>query len=303
MAGPPMSRSQFPIYIPSKGRYQFDRRLTLRALEAIGVPYRIVVEAQEADEYRAAVDPKWGTVIVLDPAYQRDYDTCDDLGESMPKGSGPARNFIWDHAQAEGHARHWTVDDNIQMFLRFNHNLKIPARTGAVFQAMEEFVGRYTNVAMAGPHYFMFAKRKVANQPPFRTNSRVYSCNLIRTDLPYRWRGRFNEDTDLSLRMLKDGWCTVLFYAFLQLKMTTQSVKGGNTDTIYVDGTLKKSQMIARLHPDVARVVWKYGRWHHHVDYSPFKRNRLQRRPDVVIPEGPNEYGMTLVRLTDRTAT
>lgn len=293
----------FPIYIPSKGRHQPERRLTIRTLEAMRVPYCIVVEQQEAAAYRAAVDLAWGAVLVLDPAYQRDYDTCDAEGEAMPKGSGPARNFIWDHAQAHGHARHWIMDDNILNFHRFQNNMKTPANTGALFCAMEDFVSRYANIAMAGPHYFKFITRKSGTIPPFTLNTRIYSCNLIRTDLPYRWRGRFNEDTDLSLRMLKDGWCTVKFNAFLQDKTTTQRIKGGNTDTIYVDGTLKKSQMIARLHPDVARVVWKYGRWHHHVDYSPFKRNRLQRRPDLIIPEGPNEYGMTLVRLTDRTAT
>jgi len=28
---------------------------------------------------------------------------------------------------------------------------------------------------------------------------------LIRNDIPYRWRAKYNEDTDLSLRVLKDG--------------------------------------------------------------------------------------------------
>jgi len=44
---------------------------------------------------------------------------------------------------------------------------------------------------------------------------------LIRNDVPYRWRGRYNEDTDLSLRMLKDRWCTIQFNAFLQGKAAT----------------------------------------------------------------------------------
>ncbi len=52
--------------------------------------------------------------------------------------------------------------------------------------------------------------------------------------------------------------------------------------------------MIAKLHPDVAEVVWRFNRWHHHVDYTPFKRNALIRREDVAIPEGTNEYGMVL---------
>lgn len=39
-----------------------------------------------------------------------------------------------------------------------------------------------------------------------------------------------------------------------------------------------------------------------HVDYRPFKANRLIRRPDLVIPEGPNEYGMKLVTVGQGSA-
>lgn len=283
---------EFPVYIVSKGRW--DTRLTSKALEAMRVPYRIVVEQQERDDYAAVIDAS--KILVLDPAYQRDYDTFNDIGSDRPKGSGPARNFIWDHAASEGHGWHWIVDDNIYSFYRMNHNTKIIMYDGAAFRAMEDFCLRYENVAMAGPNYESFALRRQV-YPPFTLNTRVYSCNLIRNDVPFRWRGRFNEDTDLSLRMLKEGWCTVLFNAFLQNKVATQRLRGGNTDTVYVDGTLPKSRQIAAMHPDVCRVVWKFNRWHHHCDYRPFKANKLIRKPDAIIPTEPNEYGMRLVKV------
>ena len=164
---------------------------------------------------------------------------------------------------------------------------------------MENFVERYENVAMAGPNYWMFARQN-QELPPFILNTRIYSCNLIRNDTPYRWRGRYNEDTDLSLRMLKDGWCTVQFNAFLQVKMTTQTVKGGNTEAFYAkEGTRPKSEMQVKLHPDVSKLVYRFGRIHHHVDYRPFKKNRLIRKPGIVIPEGVNNYGMKLVQKQD----
>ena len=56
---------------------------------------------------------------------------------------------------------------------------------------------------------------------------------------------------------------------------------------------------MVRLHPDVAKLTWRFNRWHHHVDYRPFKRNKLVRRPDVEIPQGVNNYGMKLVHLSD----
>jgi len=290
---------QYPVYIPSKGRA--DSRCTIKAFENMGVPYKVVVEEQEYRDYCAVVDKR--NVLVLDRSYQRYYETFDDLGDSKGKGPGPARNFIWDHAIDAGADWHWVVDDNIWMFFRWNRNLKVPVKDGTIFRCMEDFVGRYANVAMAGPNYFMFAPRKTA-PPPFFMNTRIYSCNLIRNDVPFRWRGRYNEDTDLSLRMLKAGWCTIQFNAFIQYKHVTQLLKGGNTSEFYAkEGTLPKSQMLVRMHPDVTRLVQRFKRWHHYVDYSPFKDNRLVRRTDVELPPAGeiDNYGMRLIH-TDTTA-
>jgi hypothetical protein len=57
------------------------------------------------------------------------------------------------------------------------------------------------------------------------------------------------------------------------------------------------AEALAELHPDVASVTWKFNRWHHHVNYKPFKNNKLQRNPDVAVPKGINDYGMTLHEL------
>jgi len=285
---------KFPLYIPSKGRS--DTRFTVIALQEMKVPFRVVIEEQEYSDYLSVISKK--NLLVLDKEYQRKYDTCDNLGDSKSKGPGPARNFIWDHAISEGHAWHWTIDDNIKRFFRYNKNLKVPTNSPAFWTAMEDFCIRYENVSMAGPNYFMFVSRK-AIHPPFVLNTRIYSCNLIRNNVPFRWRGRYNEDTILSLDMLKGGWCTVQFNAFLQEKLTTQTIKGGNTGEFYAkEGTLPKSKMQVNVHPDVSRIVWRFGRWHHYVDYKPFKKNKLIRSVDFKVPEGPNEYGMKLVKLS-----
>ena len=110
----------------------------------------------------------------------------------------------------------------------------------------------------------------------------------------------YNEDTDLSLRTLKDGWCTVLFYAFIQQKAQTMKMKGGNTDTIYNtgDNRLEFAESLVRYHPDVARVTKKFNRWHHHVNYKPFKNNKLIRKKGIEIQDKVNEYGMVLKNIT-----
>ena len=293
---------RFPIYIPSKGRS--DSRLTSKALTDMGVHHFLVVEPQEVDVYRRACAGSLATVVELDLGYKARYELCDDLGLSKSTGPGPARNFIWDHSIAAGHDWHWVMDDNIRWFCRLNQNLKVKVTDGAIFAAMEDFCLRYRNVAMAGPNYEMFAPRK-QKVPPVAFNTRIYSCNLIRNDVPFRWRGRYNEDTILSLDMLKAGWCTVQFNAFLQHKIRTQVLGGGNTAEFYAgEGTLAKSKMQVAVHPDVSKLVWKFSRWHHEVDYSPFKTNRLVLRDGVERPSGVNDYGMTLrkVKLCPRTS-
>jgi hypothetical protein len=290
---------QFPIYIPSKGRH--ESRITMRYLDVMRVPYRVIVEEQEWGAYASVIDPT--KLLILDQDYQRDYDACMVLAPGQGPGSGPARNFAWDHAISQGAAWHWVMDDNISGFYRLHQNTKIQFGDGAPFRCMEDFCQRYQNIAMAGPNYESFALRR-AKKPAFQLNTRIFSCNLIRCDAPFRWRARYNEDADLSLRMLKAGWCTVLFNAFLQNKVATQRISGGNTSAFYAsEGTLPKSQMLVRLHPDAAKLAWRFNRWHHHVDYRPFQRNRLVRRKDVEIPEGVNDYGMRLVKIPAKPPT
>lgn len=268
---------RYPVYIISKGRW--ETRKTSKALEAIGVPYRIVIEPHELSMYASVIDRE--KILVL---------PFSNLGQ----GSIPARNWVWEHSISEGAERHWILDDNIGGFYRLNKNLKTPVGDGTVFRCAEDFVDRYENVAKAGFNYFMFASRKTV-MPPFYLNTRVYSCILLRNDIEFRWRGRYNEDTDLSLRILKSGLCTVLFNAFLCGKSQTMTMKGGNSDELYKDdGRLKMAQSLVDQHPDVAFVTQKWGRYQHHVDYSPFRRNKLLRKADVCIPTGIDNYGMVL---------
>ena len=285
----PKTDSRYPICIPSKGRA--DCQKTGHALDRMGVSYKFFVEETEGDEYieHLGVDK-----VVVMPFH--------DLGQ----GSVPARNYIWEYCFERGCNRHWTVDDNISHFIRMHNNRRLIVRGGGFFNAMEDFVDRYKNVAMAGPHNRGFLKDRKPNIPVFLFNSRVYSCILLDTTLPHRWRGRYNEDTDLSLRLLKDGYCTLLFHALCMDKGGTNygdgrkgGLKGGNTDNVYNgnDYRLAFAESLRDQHPDVVKVVWKFNRWHHQVDYSMFKKNKPIFRDDVVRTKAVNNYSMELVRV------
>jgi hypothetical protein len=270
----------YPVYIISKSRW--ESRLTSKALEKMGVPYNIVIEPQEYAQYAAVINDE--KILTL---------PFSNLGQ----GSIPARNWVWEHSISKGATRHWILDDNISCFYRLNCNTKIRVASGTIFKCAEDFVDRYENVSLAGFHYDFFAKAK-QSLPPFYVNRRIYSCILIKNDLSFRWRGRYNEDTDLSLRVLKAGQCTILFLAFLAGKAATLTMTGGNTDELYArDGRLKMAQSLCEQHPDVSRVSWKFGRYQHHVDYTPFKHNMLIRKSNIEIPEGTNNYRMVLKRV------
>ena len=271
---------KYPIYVISKSRWK--SRLTVKALLSRGIPHRVVIEPQEYDLYASVMDKN--NLLIL---------PFSNLGQ----GSIPARNWIWEHAISEGHKRHWILDDNIGAFFRLHKNIKYYTDSGATFAACEDFVDRYKNVALAGMQYDYFVPRK-EKCPPYILNTRIYSCILIQNDIFkfYKWRGRYNEDTDLSLRVLKDGWCTILFCAFLAKKMPTMKMKGGNTDQLYKDdGRLQMALSLQKQHPDVVKIAQKWGRWQHLVDYRPFRGNALIKKARLNVPEKVNNYGMILV--------
>lgn len=281
MPTPEKYQPKYPIYILSKGRY--DYRHTMIALDNLGVDYKVAIEPQEYDQYVEHIPDNRLVVLPF---------------SNHGKGSGPARNYVWDHSIEAGHKRHWVLDDNIQQFWRFHKNKRYRAESGAIFRAAEDFVDRYENVPLAGFQYKWFCPEHYWH-PPFMLNTRLMSCILIENNCPQRWRAKYNEDVDLSIRVLKDGYCTMLFYAFLQGKMRTGILKGGNTDEVYKgynDEAFAKSKMLVDLHPDCVKLVRRYGRWHHHVDISKFRNNKLILKEGLNIPKGINEYGMKLVQ-------
>jgi hypothetical protein len=283
---------KYPVYIVSKSRWQ--SRLTSKALESMSVPYKIIVEQSEYNQYCDVIDSD--KVLILPQYYIDNYDTFWPKDVDKRTGPGAARNYAWDHSIQLGFTHHWVMDDNLDAFHRMNMNEKWEVQSGTIFKIMEDFVDRYKNIARAGPNYYSFCKT-TDKVPAFVLNTRIYSCLLIKNDIPYRWRGRYNEDTDLSLRALIDGFCTIQFNAFLQGKVTTKRMKGGNTDEFYSkEGTLNKSKILEDMHPDYVSVTWKFNRWHHQVDYRRFKLNKLIKK-DIALENKIDNYGMKLIKL------
>ena len=261
--------TRYPVYVISKGRA--DRCLTAKFLVRDGTPFSLVVEPQEADAYAK----QFGRDVLRVLPFS-------NLGQ----GSIPARNWVWEDSKSAGSERHWIIDDNIYNIEYRFKGKRIVCNSGAALSAVEDFIDRYENIAIGGLNYHMFAPagRKIG---PFVANCHVYSCLLIRNDLPYRWRGRYNEDTDLCLQVLSGGWCTILTNTFLIHKVPTMKMKGGNTQDLYQgDGRLKMARSLERMWPGVVETHRRFKRPQHVIKDS-WKRftTPLKVKADAPAPD------------------
>jgi hypothetical protein len=287
-----MIKNKYPIYIISKGRW--EKRLTQRYLEWSGLDYLIVVEPSEYEEY-AKVIPNEKIL------------KCPEDFSKRGEGGIPVRNFVWRHSIEQGAKRHWILDDNIVSYKRCCESERTLVKGGVAFRAIEDFVDRFTNIKMCGHNYTMFAITSNTKLKPIVYNSRCYSSILLSNDLitdgllEEGWRGRYNEDTDLSLRILKAGFPTALFNCFAAEKLKTLTQKGGNTDTIYAveNALLLKAQSLVEQHKDCAEITERFGRTHHYVNYKQFKKMKPNYKDGVrdELTEEPYNYMMSLTDL------
>ncbi len=277
-------KNKYPVYVLSKGRY--ENCLTAKFLIKDKVDFYLVVEEQEYDEYVSRYGDDC-SVLVLPP-------------ESSGRGAIPVRNWIWEHSKKAGDERHWILDDNMRMVRRWYKKKRLGCNSGVAFGVVEDFVDRYENVAIAGLNYTMFCPTG-ASMPPFNLNVHVYSCMLMRNELPHRWRGEYNSDTDICLQVLSDGWCTVLFSAFMVDKLPTMKMGGGNTENYVGDGRLKMAKSLERMWPGVVETKRRYNR-PQHVIKNAWRRfdTPLKRRADIDFGSlKPNEYGMRLKQVSE----
>ncbi len=277
-----MESRKYPIFIPSKGRVNISG--TAYRLEKVGIEdFRIVVEESELSQYA----DRWGRerLLILPEEYKENFDPLDGYGLQFPPGPGPARNFIWDTAEAEGHKWYWTLDDNITFMMRYGRQFKggfqIVKNGDKWFGEMERYITQYINVAMGGPQADGFVTHRHQDVRRAVRNTRIYSFQIIRTAAPFRWRGRYNDDTVLSLDMLTSGWRTLLLYHYLMKKEETRKLSGGNTDHLYASGTGPKSRMLARVYPKYTEVKYRFGRIHHFINY----KKHFEHLPLILDPE------------------
>ena len=250
-------QNKYPIYIISKGRY--EKTLTADNLDKSGLNYFIAVEPQEYQQY------------------------CKKLGENrvlklpfsnLGLGSYPARNFCWEHAKNQGAKYHWLFDDNILFWMKWinGKRRKIESINDALIY-VESFVDK-NNITIGG-----FEEPNFVVKPPkkaFKINCHVYSAMLIKNDIQYRWRLKYNEDVDLCLQVLHNGGTTESCIYYMANKVSTaDKMKGGNQTELYKGNdpkkNLLKAKMLEAIWPQYSKTVIRFNRHHHLINWKIFK--------------------------------
>ena len=249
---------KYPVYIISKGRH--DCALTAINFNKSGIKYLIAVEPQEYDLYCSSL----GVDKVLKLPFS-----------NLGLGSYPARNFCWEHAKEKGCKYHWLFDDNIQNWAKWiNGKRKKWEEIEKSLLYVEQNADK-TGVDISG-----FEEPNFVVKPPkkaFKYNCHVYSAMLIKNDLPYRWRLKYNEDIDLCLQVLHNGGTTSSCVYYMADKVSTaQKMKGGNQTELYQGNAPKKNllkaKMLEAVWPQYTKTVIRFGRHHHLIDWKQFKR-------------------------------
>jgi hypothetical protein len=240
---PKIVKPKYPIYVPSKDRSRLSH--TVNFFLEDGVDFKIVVEPSQEKAYVK----KFGRKLVL------------TLPEDNLRLLG-ARLWIREHSIANGHKRHWQIDDNIRYIGRLHKGERIRCNANKAMHVIEDFTDRYENVGVSGLNYRMFVAR---SKFPYIVNTRVYSASLINNEMPYKHRLYYNDDTDLCLQCVTNGLCTINFNTFFIEKITTMKVKGGNTTDLYEkDGRLLMARTLEEVWgKELVETKIRFGRPQH----------------------------------------
>ena len=252
------SEYDYPIYIISKGRAY--NPMTALNFEKSKINYLIAVEPQEKEEYIKVLGEKRILVLPF---------------KNLGLGSYPARNYCWEHAKNNGYKYHWLFDDNIQCFVKWIDGKR--KRINDIISAIKyvENYAKKTNIDILGfeePNFVVKPPKK-----PFKINCHVYSAMLIKNNLPFRWRLKYNEDVDLCLQVLHNGGITASCVYYMADKVSTaQKMKGGNQTELYKGNdpkkNLLKAKMLEAVWPQYAKTVIRFNRHHHLVDWRIFSK-------------------------------
>lgn len=262
----------FTAFILTHGRP--DNVRTYNALKQAGYTGRIILVVDNEDKKREAYKKKFGDeVVVFDKkAISETYPNCDNFTDR--RAVVYARNACFEIASSLGITHFIQLDDDYTMFSyranakgEFISQKKLLSLNG-LFAALVEFMDStpISAVAIAQGGDYIGGHENSYFKNGWRLLRKIMNSWVCRTDRPFTFCGRMNEDVSAAVLNGSRGH---LYFTLTQAQLTqvpTQAAAGGMTEVYMDNGTYLKSFYTVIQHPSSTTVseLWTTNRRFHH---------------------------------------
>lgn len=224
---------KYPINILSYGRYNENK--TSKFLLKCKIEHYIFVENCEYDLY---INEYYNKLNQEEQNLVNIINTNNDF-HLLNLGGSPVRNYIldfWLNRNFKDIDRIWLLDDNINYYNRYNKGNKNKIYSDLIFSSIEKYIESYDNVGVCS-HNLNNHINAEESRPIIVKNGKHYSSMLLLTDKQFRFKHKYNEDVLISIDYIVSGKLNFCFNHLLFDKDTSGTERGGNTDTIYKNGS------------------------------------------------------------------
>jgi hypothetical protein len=215
-------------------------------------------------------------------------------------GTSGIYNFLLSFSRAMGEKKFWTMDDDIIGIAMKAHKGDDLMKNGEVYdknnfyrcsKIVEDYGFNYKNFMKSledvsdkarNPGFVSLEKFGLVFALPifWKLGTRAYSYYLTDNSSQCNHLGALNNDVTTSLEMSKRGYVQMMFEGICYNSLPTQQ-GGGLTEQYKRFGTLEKGKRLVKSEPSCARIVERYSRVHHIVDYNYYNTQRLVGKPII----------------------
>ena len=270
-------RNDFAVFILSHGRA--NNLVTVPALKKCGYTGQYYIVCDDEDEQLNDYIKNFGKehVIVFS---KDDVDGTFDIMDNFNNGRGVpvyARNILHDLAKERGLTYFLELEDDYSSYssrvkTKNNQLMQFYIRDlDSIIDAMIEFLdtsGAITVTMAQDGDFIGGIGGKIYKQRLARKAMQTFFC---RTDKPFQFLGRFNDDVNAYVEHGKRG---TLFFSVCDLSVhqgLTQQTSGGITAAYLQFGTYVKSFYSVMLNPSAVKIHamgTSHLRIHHHIDWK-----------------------------------
>lgn len=297
----------YNIYVPSYGRsHQILSSGTVGMLQEFNVEnWYVAIDPSQYEAYSKVIEKKH--IIIRDISFRDESVTDITTSLASPNythGTAGIYNFLLSFSRSLGEAKYWTMDDDIvgiaMKAKKGDENMKADdVYDKNDFYRCSKIVEDYgfdykkfmksledTSDKARNPGFVALEKFGLVFALPiyWKLGTRAYSYYLTDNSSQINHIGALNNDVTTSIEVSKRGFVNMLFEGICYNSLPTQA-GGGLTEQYKRWGTLEKSKRLVKVSPQCAKIVDRYSRVHHSVDYNAYNKQRLVGKAIVDSPK------------------